>query len=377
MPYSRAVQPRPAHEPALDGLRGIAALIVVIRHAFNASWIAPEWRLALAQSPAAILLNGQGAVQLFFVLSGFVLAGSLARSRERAPWPQFYVRRIFRIHPPYMAAVLVGVLAVAIGGNASGLSPQPPLPAQPGLGELARHLAFPSKAGGLLPVGWTLTIEMLFSFAMPVLVLAASFARGVPLVVAALALCFGVGHDLALYAIDFALGAVLWQERPSLARRVAQIGGAGRVALVAFALALWCAPLLLWPRLVRGWLIAGWAPHEVATMAAGSALLVLAALEVPWLRRLLATPTGVFLGRVSYASYLLHWALIALLAPRLVDGTAQGNAGLIVGAAVGATLLGAPFHRLLEVPSIAAGNALCRRLAARLHTTAHESHPGT
>lgn len=389
MPYSAAVQAervassptgtarRTAHEPALDGLRGVAALVVVIRHAFNAQWVAPDLRLALAQSPLALLLNGQGAVQLFFVLSGFVLAGSLARSAERAPWPQFFVRRVFRIHPPYVAAVAIALAAVALFGRATGLSPHPAPPPFPDAATLASQLAFPGKAGGLLPVGWTLTIELLFSFAMPLLALAAGFARGLPLLAACGALLFGVDHDLARYAIDFALGVVVWRERASLAAVVARLGAIGQGALVALGLVLWCAPLLFWPRILHGYLIAGWFPHEIAAMAAGSAILVLAALEVPWLRRVLATPTGVFLGRISYASYLIHWAWIGLLAPHLVDRTAQGNAGLMVAAVVGAALLSIPFHRYVELPSIALGNRICRALAHRLGMRPIESRAGS
>ena len=65
----------------LDGLRGIASLIVVFRHTSNAIAMPMELRRQILESPLAILLNAQGAVQLFFVLSGFVLTASI----ERAP----------------------------------------------------------------------------------------------------------------------------------------------------------------------------------------------------------------------------------------------------------------------------------------------------
>jgi len=366
-----------AHEPALDGLRGVAALIVVVRHCFNAQVWSPVMRLVLAQSPVAVLLNGQGAVQLFFVLSGFVLAASLTRSGEPAPWSQFYVRRVFRIHPPYVAGVLLALVVIALAGRATGVSPMPPPPALPSAAALAGHLAFPGKAGGLLPVGWTLTIELIFSFLLPLLVLAASVAHGLPLLAVSAALLFGVDHDLAKYAIDFALGVVVQRERASIAAALARIGALGRGALVAAGLALWCAPLLVWPRLVHGWLVAGWLPHEIAVMALGSAALVVCALEVPSVRRALATPTGVFLGRVSYPSYLIHWSLLAWLAPRLVDGTATGDAALLAAVVTGSTLLSIPFHRHVEVPSIALGNRVCRRLAKRLGAAPIESRAGS
>lgn len=373
MPYSAAVSQRPAHEPALDGLRGLAALVVVFRHAFNAMAVPSDVRMALAQSPLAVLLNGQGAVQLFFVLSGFVLAGSLARSAERAPWPQFLVRRVFRIHPPYGVAVLLALLSCVLATGAHGPTPHPPAPAPPDGASLAAYLAFPGKAGGLLPVGWTLTVELLMSFALPLVVLAAGFARGAPLVLACVALLFTVDHDLARYAIDFALGVVAYRERAVIAAWMARIGARARGLLVGVGLVLWCAPLLFWPRMLHGYLIAGWFHYEIAVMAAGAVLLVVCAIEVPALRRALSTPAWLFLGRTSYASYLIHWTILTLLAPRLVDGTWRGNAALFVGVVVATTLLSIPFHRFVELPSIALGNRICRTLAKRLGTRAIES----
>jgi peptidoglycan/LPS O-acetylase OafA/YrhL len=92
---------------ALDGLRGLAALVVFLRHTSNAIAIPVGARRALVEGPLAPLLNSQGAVQLFFVLSGFVLASSLSRSTHRVHWLRFYVKRFFRIYPPYVFAVLL------------------------------------------------------------------------------------------------------------------------------------------------------------------------------------------------------------------------------------------------------------------------------
>ena len=84
---------------ALDGLRGIAATIVLLRHTFNAVVMPPDVRRGILESPLAPLLNGQGAVQLFFVLSGFVLAMSLSRDTRLRSVPAFYAKRILRIQP--------------------------------------------------------------------------------------------------------------------------------------------------------------------------------------------------------------------------------------------------------------------------------------
>jgi peptidoglycan/LPS O-acetylase OafA/YrhL len=376
MPYSRAVSQRPAHEPALDGLRGLTALIVVVRHSFNAMVLPPGVRMALAQSPLAPLLHGQGAVQIFFILSGFVLAGSLERSGERAPWPQFYVRRVFRIHPPYLVALAIALAVAALGPGPASPTLQPAVPPLPDAGQLAAWVSFPGKAGRFLPVGWTLTVEMAMSFALPLFVLAAGFARGIPLVAACLALLFAFEHMFATYAIDFALGVVAWRERETIGRWLAKLGANGRGAFAVIALFVWLVPMLFWPRMLHGFLLAGWWDHEIIVMAIGAVSLVVCSTEVPSLRRVLSHPACLFLGRTSYASYLLHWTVLTWLAPRVVDGTASGNAAVLVSTFVATTLLSVPFHRYIELPSIAAGNWVCRRIAAKLRTRAIQSTAG-
>jgi peptidoglycan/LPS O-acetylase OafA/YrhL len=163
---------------ALDGLRGIAAMVVVLRHLFNAVAMPLEIRMAVLHSPLALILNGQGAVQLFFVLSGFVLAASLERGTASADILQFYLKRIARVHVPYAFGLLFAWIASTAYPN-NGID---------GLStffgrftvvhlefrELLRFMLFPGDAALQLPVGWTLGVEMLFSLLMPLMVLVAS-----------------------------------------------------------------------------------------------------------------------------------------------------------------------------------------------------------
>jgi len=94
------------HIPALDGVRGIAILTVLLSHFLMREYFASERTFFIFQ-------NGWMGVDLFFVLSGFLITGILLDSRERPGYfSGFYRRRLLRIFPLYYFAVLVTWLTV-------------------------------------------------------------------------------------------------------------------------------------------------------------------------------------------------------------------------------------------------------------------------
>ena len=93
---SRAPISLPDHIPALDGLRGIAALLVLAVHT----------DMPLTRRP--MLKEGWVGVDLFFVLSGFLITRILLKSRNSPRYfTNFYARRVLRIWPVYFAIVLL------------------------------------------------------------------------------------------------------------------------------------------------------------------------------------------------------------------------------------------------------------------------------
>lgn len=102
--------------PALDGLRGVAILLVFGYHlALFGGW-APG--TAVDRALAGLLLHGWIGVDLFFVLSGFLITGILLDTRGRPGWlKRFYLRRILRIVPPYYAALAAQLVVLAALGQ--------------------------------------------------------------------------------------------------------------------------------------------------------------------------------------------------------------------------------------------------------------------
>lgn len=355
-----ASRPEGGHLPALDGLRGLAAMIVVVRHTWNAVEIPIETRHRVLETPLALVLNAQGAVQLFFVLSGFVLAGSLTRTGERAPWTSFYVRRAFRIHPPYVAGVLfawiTSPLWVAPDGVPLSDAIRRWMAVRVETGPLLTSLLFPGTAGGLLPIGWTLTVEALFSIALPVLLLCARPLRGALLIAGAFALLLLTSRGLHWYAIDFALGVVAFRERDLLMRTIAAWPVTVRAAGVLAAAWLFGSQVDL-----GGAANARAHPGGVAWMGLASAALVIAAISMPAFGGALSLRPCVFLGRISYSLYLLHHSVLKSVAPwALAHG---GFPLLLAGVLVLSLALSSVCHRWVERPAIALGARLARRFA--------------
>ena len=99
--------------PELDGLRGMAILLVLVGHYFSVPGVG-----------AASLLNGYWfrlgwtGVDLFFVLSGFLIGGILLEVRDSPNYfKTFYARRFFRIIPLYYAWILLYMVLAALGGT--------------------------------------------------------------------------------------------------------------------------------------------------------------------------------------------------------------------------------------------------------------------
>jgi peptidoglycan/LPS O-acetylase OafA/YrhL len=106
--------PAKRHLPALDGVRAIAILMVIVYHALNG--------LPAMTAPQGVFLEvakqGWVGVDLFFVLSGFLITGILmdVRNPEHA-LRRFYARRVLRIVPVYFAFLLFSLWLAPIVGT--------------------------------------------------------------------------------------------------------------------------------------------------------------------------------------------------------------------------------------------------------------------
>ena len=316
------------HLPALDGLRGIAILLVIVSH-----YLGLHWRSATI---------GWTGVNLFFVLSGFLITGILLDSKEKPRYfRNFYARRTLRIFPLYYLAL---VLVFLVGPRIPSLNTaefQSVADNQVWLWTYTMNIyvGFKAQLGGVDPFSngwvytthfWSLCVEEQFYLIWPAVVLLCS-RRSLMFVTGACfigAWClrayfvFGAENITASYYLmptrmdDLATGAFI-------AAAVRSSGGLEKLRGIAPGLAV----LSLWV-LLGGWMSIG----DFFQLDGSVQLLCYSAFALFYgcllVFALAASPSGVLVrllnfrvlrsyGKYSYAIYVFHWGLSGILFARI------------------------------------------------------------
>jgi peptidoglycan/LPS O-acetylase OafA/YrhL len=140
---------------SIDHLRGVAALAVCLSHVVSYSFARPLG--GLLEASRSVFDFGWLGVEVFFVISGFVIPWALFRAEYRARnFGRFIAKRMIRLDPPYFAAVLLSLALGILSARQMGR------PYSVDLTSLALHVGYLNGIFGhswLNPVFWTLAIE--------------------------------------------------------------------------------------------------------------------------------------------------------------------------------------------------------------------------
>lgn len=342
---------RLGHCPALDGLRAISIILVLIEHAH-----------LLLPTRAAFLVGGFLGVDVFFVISGFLITSLLLEEREkfgRVSFRKFYLRRALRLLPALAGVLVTACLLAAVLGSLSfvGLSPFRLLSIVAYFMNWVR--AFESPQPWLLGHFWSLSVEEQFYSIWPALLLLLLYfkrsERTVILVVAA-----GI-------VISFAMKAILFLNGAGQQRIIFGSDTRAEPILMGCLLAL----LLHWnvlPRfffqhtgqlaiggLIVGFLFVLFAAQDFAGMYFGgfslfaisaTAIILQIALEpLAALTRGLRNPWLVWIGKRSYGIYLWHWPIF-----KLAKAGSRGPWVFIPLALVATFIIATASYRYIESP---------------------------
>jgi peptidoglycan/LPS O-acetylase OafA/YrhL len=295
----------------LDGLRGVAALMVLASHYF-------------AESPHGIraLALGWLGVHIFFVLSGFLI-GSIILEQHSEPgflrW--FYLRRAARIIPVY-TLVCAGTLALVILTNGHPWSDRP---FGAGIYALfASNAALAIWGGGgvwLLPT-WTLAVEEQFYCVLPPLIMVTPKRLLVPVLVG-LWMAATVFRTLVADINPLAALSLLPARMDLLLAGVIIAIARRSLDLSPYLTALRVAPLFL----LIAMLGMAFGPREQLMLIFGPTLASVGIASF-LLAIMLGAPEGMryrspvlrYFGQISYALYLVHQPISGLLHGLLLDG---------------------------------------------------------
>lgn len=328
--------------PALEGLRAVAALGIILAHA--AFQTGNDTGAVINR----VMARTDFFVPVFFALSGFLLwrrhAADFAFSAEgRRRWAGYYVKRLGRIMPAYLVLVIIVIAVFPVAG-------------EPGVLQIGANLLLLQNyvvdglLGGLTHL-WSLCVEMFLYLVMPVLALAVGRRRRRVRVAAIVA----VGVLSALWPFlagprsgdlnphimpwaffgSFCVGLLAAEAEGWLA----ESDGAGDTrAARAATVRRWASRRPVWVALAVGVLVLASFDGPEGLAAASPAefsrrttcgVVFAAALVVPVAlaprSRFLESPVMQALGRWSYSVFLWHMAMLSLVFPLLGIGLFSGG----------------------------------------------------
>jgi len=367
--------------PSLDGLRGLAATIVLLHHWLLIARPLLEGSLSwaiISQSPVKLLTAGNEAVLVFFVLSGLVVV--LPVFRPGFSWMGFLSARIVRLYGPVIAALALSALLIFLVPRDRSSMPAGSWMAETHA-DTVTWQAFLSQAS-LVPrqyslnnplwsLHWELLYSILLPFATALALLVRRWALTAVIVCCALSLVGRVFEQSELlYFPIFLMGTIMAARMPDL------------LAWVERPRARWFMPVFATASvlmLIASWLARPIAPsgselsHVLWALAApGAAGIVVVSLAWAPAIRFFSTRVLQWLGKISFSLYLVHVPVLATLAFAL--GSDQWPLVGLIGIPL-SILVAWVFYQAVEARIHQAARRVHRAVAARAHRRAGEIAP--
>ncbi|GAA2472689.1 acyltransferase family protein [Winogradskya humida] len=323
------------HRRDIEGLRAVAVLLVVAYHC-----------------DLSFFSGGYVGVDVFFVISGFLITGLLLREADRTgriSIPRFYARRALRLLPASAVVVVATVIAAALW--------LPPLRLA-GIVSDALHTSVYAMNWRLAAVGtdylnadaepsplqhfWSLAVEEQFYLLWPLLIIAFRAKRA------------RAGVLIALTVVS--LGLSLWQTQANAGwayfgahTRAWELGVGALLAVFAVRLPRWCVPAGLLAVAASAVIFTAQTPfpgYAALVPVLGTAAVIAGGTEQPG--GILAHPALQGIGRLSYSWYLWHWPTL-MIAPAILGRPLAGWENVLV--ALGALVLAMFTYALVENPA--------------------------
>ena len=312
--------------PQIDGLRFYAVVAVLWFHV--TAYLMTPAKNPAAEAVAATWLGqlsrtGHSGVELFFVISGFILGLPFARAATGRGQPvaigRYFLRRLTRLEPPYIINLLLLAITMVMLGKASWAEITPHL-----IASLTYcHNTLYGAASAVNFVAWTLEIEVQFYLLAPFLaaVFTIQNARvrtlslSTAIAAAAATSAMSLSHPDTPASVRLSLAAFLqyflagfaiadWYARGGDKSRLNGTADLLALPCVAAAMALELTPMI-----------------RALLLPVVFSALCYSALKGRWHSRLVATPGFVIIGGMCYTIYLYHPPIKSVVGPWIVQAS--------------------------------------------------------
>jgi peptidoglycan/LPS O-acetylase OafA/YrhL len=336
---------------SLTGLRAVAAAWVMLMH-FREITPTRVWEFPVLD---ALIVNGAYGVDIFFVLSGFILchvyASQFDTSFNAGQVRQFIVYRFARIYPVHLAtfAIMLALFAGNLITTGSSALPERYGPVTIITTLTLTHAWFPGIQTPNMPA-WSISAEWFAYMIFPILCIVLSYNKWIAVLYFVMGLFLAVIEPLCNYSLAHVLSGFLIGMAAYRTMTVAHWITIGRFAGCAVA-----AAVLFWAQ--------GTAPRVEIGLLLFAALMISLADSRDILGRFLTLRPIVYLGEISYSLYMIHWParVVVRNSFQIIGVLDTLPPGLVVVAYVLVTLIGAvTSYHFVELP----GRALLRKAGA-------------
>jgi peptidoglycan/LPS O-acetylase OafA/YrhL len=352
----------------LDSIRGLASITVLLNHLYL---VLPTLPLLFRYSPLKAIVNGNAAVIMFFVLSGFVLFLPFMRGAA-GTYRTFVIKRILRIYIPYFVSIVLAVLMALMlaKGSLPGIDAW-----QSGISLklLIEHLSlvFITDTKAFNNVVWSLVHEMRISIYFPLIALCVlrlnwkanlyiCLLLSIPSILKDL---FSLGYGLTTmldtmhYTSMFIIGALLAKNMDKLTALYRIWNKKRKWLILSAAFLTYAYSSVIITIIFKFDLPYRFVLYDYMVTLASGTFIIYAIGSIKLSGLLLKKPI-IFLGKISYSLYLIH--IIVLFSFMYLFYGILPHVFIYLLTVFVSLLLATLAWRFIENPSIALGKRLTK-----------------
>lgn len=340
----------------LDGIRGVAAMMVVIFHCINCHW---------AYTPIAkfslFIFNGADAVSLFFVLSGLVLSLHFFNGTYDATsfdYKKYIIKRFFRLMPVFWFVIILSYFYYHFSDFSNQLFWSNILNNTHKIGN--QLLLIRGHLDAICLPAWSLSVELVLSIILPIFIFTYLYNKKYLYFMLFFVIIVSNNY-FSIFTFHFILGIILAANFKSISQRSVSIIENNLPLIFVISVVLFSTRQLLKlitiPTYLLNWNMEFLQLDTFFFTALGSFGLLILSIRSSKVQSFFNNKIILFFGKISYPIYLIHCLMIAVFLNKITMLELYFGAKLAffvftIGVVVSSIVLSYIIHQYIEKPFI-------------------------